>query len=85
MKSTKITVAQNPDDVVEPVVLASAIRGISQGMTKLLAQGLNERAIVCLLHEFTGIGKGDIKRVVKGLQELEREYCKVHVSAITAK
>lgn len=29
MKPNKVTVVQNPDDVVEPVVLATAIRGIS--------------------------------------------------------
>lgn len=76
MTKTKVVVKDDPEEVIERPVLATAIREISRGVTKLLAQGMNERAVVCLLHEFTLVGKPDIRAVVRGLRDLEKVYCK---------
>jgi len=69
-------IVQADEEIVERPVLATAIRNLSRGVQKLLSQGLNERAITCLLHEFSGVGKPDIRSVLASLKNLEREYCK---------
>lgn len=71
----KATVIQSDADPVEKVVLATSIREISRGMTKLLSQGLTERAIICLVQDYSGIGKSDIRTVLQSLKFLEKEYC----------
>ena len=73
-QTAKIT--QDPQEIVPRPVLAAAIKDISRSMAKLLSGGLNERAIVCLVHEFSGVGKPDIRSVLQSLKNLEREYCK---------
>lgn len=68
-------VTQTDEEPVERAVLATAIRDISQGLQKLLSQGLNQRAIVCLVHDHSGVGKPDIRAVLDSLKNLEKDYC----------
>lgn len=75
MKPVRATIIQSDADPVDRIVLAVSIREISRGMTKLLSQGLNERAIMCLVHDYSGIGKTDIRGVLQALKFLEKEYC----------
>lgn len=75
MKKPQVVVHQNPDNVIEKFVLAKAITDISQAMTRLVASGLNERAIVCLVHEASGVGKQDIRAVLASLRTLAKEFC----------
>ncbi len=54
--------------------LSAAIRQMSEGVNRLLASGLNRRAIVTLLADSTKVGRKDIERVLDGLVELERDF-----------
>lgn len=56
-------------------VLADAIVRISEGFEKLQKSGLNERAIIALLHDATKIGKPAIRDVLAGLRQLKGWYC----------
>jgi hypothetical protein len=76
MRTTKVKVEQNPEEPVERPVLATAIKAISFHMERLVKSGLNERAIVCLVHDYSGVGKPDIRAVLDSLKNLERMFCK---------
>lgn len=57
--------------------LSTAIRQMSDGVTRLLASGLNRRAIVTLLADSTKVGRRDIERVLDGLADLEKDFTTV--------
>ena len=78
MSKVKAVVRQSAvaEEVIERPVLALAIVDISKAFNRLSASGLNERAIVCLVHEASGVGKPDIRAVLGGLRGLERDFCK---------
>ena len=73
---TKATVTQDKDEIIERPVLAKAIVEISRSFTKLLSNGLNERAIVCLVHDASGVGKPDVRAVLWSLKSLEKDFCR---------
>jgi hypothetical protein len=75
-KKREVRVDQNPEEIIERPVLAKAIVDISHAMKKLLASGLNQRAIVCLVHDTCNVGKPDIRAVLESLESLSRNYCK---------
>lgn len=60
------------------VVLAASIVKISEAMGKLLSEpgGLNTEAIVLLLHDYTKVGKPDIRTILKALPQLRGYYCR---------
>ena len=64
------------DPPVEKEVLADAIIRVSDGMSALSRSGLNQRAIVALLQDYTNLPKTQIKMVLNGLSELKGMYCK---------
>lgn len=70
----RVSVVQDGDDVVDRPVLAKAIVEISRSMVRLLSSGLTERAIICLVHDLSHVGKPDIRSVLAGLKQLEREF-----------
>ena len=72
----KLKVEQDPDQPVPKPVLAKSIVDISAGFKKLLASGLNERAVVVLVHDACGVGKPDIRAVLKSLTFLSSDFCK---------
>lgn len=66
-------------------VLAESISSIAQGVKKLLAGPLNERALVLLIQNACpqvgkypphAITQKEVKAVLEGLQSLEKEYLK---------
>lgn len=57
-------------------ILAKAIVNIGSAAKKLGDSGLNEKAIITLLHDATKLPKRDIKTVLDSLKQLERWYCK---------
>lgn len=73
MARTKVIVKQE-EEVVEREVLAKSIVEISRGINKLFESGLNERAVTCLLNDLTGVGKPDIRFVLRGLRDLENAF-----------
>jgi len=58
-----------------PEILAEAIVKISAGFESLKKSGLNQKAIVVLLNDCTGVGKRDIESVLLGLANLSKVYC----------
>ena len=71
---TRIIVKQDPDNVVEKDVLATAIVKISEAAEALKRSGLNQRAVVVLLSDKTKYGKSMIEDVLDGLADLKRDY-----------
>jgi len=76
MQKIKVVVDQDPEAPIEKRVLAKTILEISVSMHKLIGSGLNERAVVCLVHDLSGVGKPDIRAVLKSLKELHKSFCK---------
>lgn len=64
------------DPPVTTVVLAESIRIIGKAAKALRASGLNETAIIVLLHDKTHLSKRSIKEVLDGLRQLESWYCR---------
>jgi hypothetical protein len=61
--------------VIEPMILAARIELISVALKQLLGTGINENAIVILLHHETKIAQRDIRKVLSGLRDLKKLYC----------
>jgi hypothetical protein len=61
--------------VIEPMILAARIELISVALKQLLGTGINENAIVILLHHETKIAQRDIRKVLSGLRYLKKLYC----------
>mgnify|MGYP001605680136 CR=1 FL=1 len=81
-------VKQDEQKPIPVEVLAASIKAISDGITKLRAGPLNERALVLLIqHAAPSIGYGKyispkhIKAVLEGISSLEREYLKPKAAA----
>ncbi len=74
-RPNRVTVEQKKEDPIERKVLARSILDISASMHKLLGSGLNERAIVALVADYSGVGRPDIRAVLNSLRQLSKEYC----------
>lgn len=74
MSKVKVSVQQDPEKPVEKLVLAQAIVDIAGAMKKLLASGLNERAVVTLVAASTGFGHGTVRTVMQAINNMERDY-----------
>ena len=72
----KVKIAQSPDAPVEKEVLAEAIVSISSSMSKLLASGMNRRAVVTLIAYDTGVSRTHIDAVLNSLESLKHNYCR---------
>lgn len=69
---------QKSDPPESTIVLAEAIVKISNAMGKLMSEpgGLTSEAIVLLLHDYTKVGKPDIRAILKALPQLRGYYCR---------
>jgi len=72
----RIKVEQSNEKPVEKGVLAEAIVKIGDAADALNKSGLNEEAIVILLHAKCGVSKVDIRKVLNGLRQLRGWYCR---------
>lgn len=54
--------------------LAKAIVKLSDSSNAILNSGLNERALITLLHDYTSVSKRTIKKVLEGMTELRSNY-----------
>jgi hypothetical protein len=75
MSNSKVVIKQQPDDPVAAEVIARAIIDISDSMKKLSTSGLKRKAIVALVHDTSGIRKGDIELVLNNLESLRETWC----------
>lgn len=75
MGKQSMRVQEDPENPVEKGVLAQAIVNISKAAQKLHQDGLNQKAIVILLHHSTKIPMRDIQLVLENIRTLEQQYC----------
>jgi len=54
--------------------LALQIRMLSRAMKKISTGSLKQGALVILLHESSGVGKPDIRKILEAMDNLERNY-----------
>ncbi len=54
--------------------LAREIRMISRAFKKMANSGLKRETLVILLHNYSNVGKPDIRAVLRALDSLESEY-----------
>lgn len=69
-----INTTEKPQSEWSPETLAAAVTKISESMTVLLKSGLNRKAIVVLLYDYTKVPKRDIDLVLNGLERLKGYY-----------
>jgi hypothetical protein len=74
--STTVKVKKTDGKPESTEILASAIVSIGKAADKLLASGLNTKAVIVLLHYETKISQRDIKLILDSLKRLESWYCK---------
>ena len=72
-KQVKVKKSEPPES---KEVLAEAIVNIGSVVKKLNANGMNKKAMVVLIHDFTRVPKGQIITILDSLPQLERWYCK---------
>lgn len=59
---------------VEAEVIAQSIKKVADSVRRLRGSGLTERAIIVLLRDASGVAKGEIEQVLRGLDKLEKLY-----------
>lgn len=74
-KKSEIKVIQS-DQIVPVEVLAESIKTISDGIKKLRAGRLNDKAITFLVHKSSGVATETVRRVIQGMENLERDFLK---------
>ena len=72
----KITIKKNEEKPEPTEVLAEAVIRIGENMEKLQKSGLNKRAIVALVYDYTKVSKRDIEAVLNSLAQLKGWYCR---------
>ena len=72
----KIKVIKNEENPEPTEVLAEAVIRISENLQKLEKSGLNKRAIVVLVHDYTKVAKRDIELILESLAVLKGWYCR---------
>lgn len=75
-----VEVIQDEENPMPVEILAEHIKAISEGVKKLMAGPLNEKAIVLLIQHAipgtAGVRVTDIRAVLNALENLERVYLK---------
>lgn len=73
-KQIKANVIQDEEDQIPVDILAKSIVAISDGFKRVTRSGLNERALVCLIHEASGVGKPAIRDVLACIDQLKEKF-----------
>lgn len=73
---TKIKIVKNEEHPEPTEILAEAVIRIGENFEKLQKSGLNKRAIIVLVHDYTKISKRDIETVLDCLPKLKGWYCR---------
>jgi 2-phospho-L-lactate guanylyltransferase (CobY/MobA/RfbA family) len=72
MQKTRIEV--KPEPTVTKEMLSTSICKLSDAANELLNSGLNEKAILVLLSDYTKISKKTVKKVLDAMGQLRAEY-----------
>jgi hypothetical protein len=54
--------------------LGREIRMISRGFKKLANSGMKRETLVLLIHNYSNVGRPDVRAVLQALEKLEEEY-----------
>jgi hypothetical protein len=76
IKSGPVRVVHPEEKPVPKEILAEAIVNIGKAAAQLQGSGLNRRAIVVLLQDYTKLSKTDITTVLDALPRLAGWYCR---------
>lgn len=71
---TKIVVPETPERTAE--VIADDIASIAEGVRKLRAGRLTDKALVLLLSEASGVNRSNCFQVLDALATLDKKYLK---------
>ena len=74
MKKIKIT--QDEANPIPQEVVAGAIVKIAEAMDAIEQTRLSRKAIIALIADDTGLGKGTIKTVLESLEGMEKSWLK---------
>ena len=75
--SKAINAGKGPDSAEsDPDAIADAIQKVAAGMQKLRSSRLNERAVIVLIKDASGLSVGDIRKVLSAAENLEGLYLK---------
>ncbi len=74
--AVKTKVVQDPDKPVAVEIIAQSIVDISKAMKQIGNSRLEERAVVLLIHDLSGVSMGDIKKVLRAGRDLEIMFTK---------
>jgi len=74
--NTNIKIVKNVEKPEPTEILAEAVVRIGVNMEKLQKNGLNRRAIIALLYDYTKIPKRDIELVIDSLAKMKGWYCR---------
>lgn len=77
MTGKRIIPVQDSEDYVSIEVLASKIIMMSNGLEEMRKSPLNDRALVVLLADSTGVSKTTIKDVLQGIVNLKKDFLNV--------
>jgi len=75
-KAAKATVKINEENPEPEELIASSIIQLAEGVEKLNKSRLNQRAILVLLKDMTGISMNQIDRILKAVGQLKTHYLK---------
>jgi hypothetical protein len=73
---TNIKVIKNEVKPETTEILAEAVIRIGENFEKLQKSGLNKRAIVALIYDYTKVSKRDIELVLESLAKMKGWYCR---------
>lgn len=76
MGHTKTKVVQDPEKPIAVEIIAQSIVDISKAMKQISNSSLEERAVVLLIHDLSGVSMGDIKKVLRASRDLEIMFTK---------
>lgn len=76
MEKQKIKIVKNIEKPESTEILAEAVIRIGENFEKLQKSGLNRRAVVALIYDYTKVSKRDIEAVLDSLAKLKGWYCR---------
>jgi Ser/Thr protein kinase RdoA (MazF antagonist) len=75
----KVTVVQKQgEEEVPAAIIAQSIRKIANATEAIYRSGLNEKAIILLISEASGVGRREVKFVLYNMLHLKSEYLAPH-------
>lgn len=72
----KVTIKKDEKNPEPMEIIAGAIIQVSRGFKKINEGPLNQRVVVLLIKDITGLSIADIERVLNAAASLERKYIK---------